>query len=45
MLGGPDGKTLFMVAREWRGMEGNTDEEKTGQILTATAPAARAGRP
>ena len=45
MLGGPDGKTLFMVAREWRGMEGTADEERTGQILTAPAPAAGAGRP
>ena len=45
MLGGPDGKTLFMVAREWRGMESAADEEKTGQILTAPAPAAGAGRP
>ena len=45
MLGGPDGKTLFMVAREWRGMESATEEERTGQILTAPAPAARAGRP
>ena len=45
MLGGPDGKTLFMVAREWRGMESAAVEEKTGQILTAPAPAAGAGRP
>ena len=45
MLGGPDGKTLFMVAREWRGMESAAVEEKTGQILTAPASAAGAGRP
>ena len=45
MLGGPDGKTLFMVAREWRGMGSMTEEGRTGQILAATAPAARAGRP
>ena len=45
MLGGPDGRTLFMVAREWRGMEGTADEERTGQILTAPAPAAGAGWP
>ncbi len=45
MLGGPDGKTLFMVAREWRGMESAADEGRTGQILTAPAPAAGAGRP
>ena len=45
MLGGPDGKTLFMVAREWGGMEGMADEERTGQILAAPAPAAGAGWP
>ena len=45
MLGGPDGKTLFMVAREWRGMESVTEEGRTGQILATSAPAARAGRP
>ncbi len=44
MLGGPDGKTLFLVAQEWRGMESAADEEeRTGQILTVPAPAASAG--
>jgi sugar lactone lactonase YvrE len=46
ILGGPDGKTLFLVAQEWRGMESAADEEeRTGQILTAPAPAASAGWP
>ena len=46
MLGGPDGKTLFLVTQEWRGMESAADEEeRTGQILTAPAPAASAGWP
>jgi sugar lactone lactonase YvrE len=46
ILGGPDGKTLFLVAQEWRGMESAADEEeRTGQILTAPAPAAGAGWP
>jgi sugar lactone lactonase YvrE len=45
MLGGPDGKTLFMVTREWGGMEGTAFERRTGQIQTAPAPAAGAGRP
>ena len=46
MLGGPDGKTLFLVAQEWRGMESAVDEEKrTGQILTAPATAASDGWP
>src|SRR5215211_6782714 len=45
MLGGIDRRTLFMVARDWRGTEGMADEERTGQILTAPAPAAGAGWP
>ncbi len=45
MLGGIDGKTLFMVAREWRGMESTTDGKRTGQVLTARAPAPGAGWP
>ena len=45
MLGGPDGKTLFMVAREWSGMESTAEEERTGQLLTSPAPAAGAGWP
>jgi sugar lactone lactonase YvrE len=46
MLGGPDGKTLFLVTQEWRGMESAADEEeRTGQILTAPASAASAGWP
>jgi sugar lactone lactonase YvrE len=45
MLGGPDGRTLFMVAREWRGPESMADEELTGQVLTARAPVPGAGWP
>ena len=45
MLGGPERKTLFMVAREWRGMESTTEGERTGQILIAPAPAPGAGWP
>ena len=45
MLGGPDDKTLFMVAREWSGMESTAEEERTGQLLTSPAPAAGAGWP
>jgi sugar lactone lactonase YvrE len=45
MLGGPDGKTLFMVTQEWSGMESPTDGERTGQLLTAPAPAAGASWP
>jgi sugar lactone lactonase YvrE len=45
MLGGPDGRTLFMVANEWRGPAGMLDGPRSGQVLTMRAPAARAGRP
>jgi sugar lactone lactonase YvrE len=45
MLGGPDRKTLFMVTREWHGMESAADETRTGQVLTIEAPAAGAGWP
>jgi sugar lactone lactonase YvrE len=45
MLGGPDGRTLFMVATEWRGPAGMLDGPRSGQVLSMRAPAARAGRP
>jgi sugar lactone lactonase YvrE len=46
-LGGPDGRTLFILAAEWRGFE-HVDAalaDRTGQVLIAQAPAARAGWP
>lgn len=45
ILGGSDGKTLFLVTREWYGMERATDETRTSQILTIDAPAAGRGWP
>jgi sugar lactone lactonase YvrE len=45
MLGGADRKTLFIVAREWRGMERTTDAQRTCQVLAIQAPAAGAGWP
>ncbi|MDQ4126805.1 MAG: SMP-30/gluconolactonase/LRE family protein [Actinomycetota bacterium] len=45
MLGGIDGRTLFLVAREWRGLESTVDGERTGRLLTAPAPAPGAGWP
>jgi sugar lactone lactonase YvrE len=45
MLGGTDGRTLFMVAREWGGLESAAGGQLTGQILTAPAPAPSAGWP
>ena len=44
MLGGPDGKTLFMMAATWR-PENPTGEPRTGQVLTAQAPAPGVGWP
>ncbi len=44
-LGGADRSTLFMMATEWRGPAGMFDEPRTGQVLTARAPAPAAGYP
>jgi hypothetical protein len=44
MLGGADGRTLLLVATEWRGPAGMTDGRRTSQVLTVPAPArGRAG--
>ncbi|TMG16749.1 MAG: SMP-30/gluconolactonase/LRE family protein [Chloroflexi bacterium] len=45
MLGGADRKTLFMVAREWRGPASMAKQERTGQVLTAKVSTAGAGWP
>jgi len=45
MLGGQDGRTLFIVAREWRGMASATETTRTGQVLSIQAPAPHAGWP
>jgi len=45
MLGGPDGRTLFMLAAEWRGMENIDETARTGQVLVAEAPAPGVGWP
>jgi sugar lactone lactonase YvrE len=47
MLGGDDGRTLFMLVAEWRGMEqmDTLFRSHTGQVLYARAPAAHAGCP
>lgn len=47
MLGGEDGKALFIMAAEWHGIE-NIDaliQARTGRVLTAPASAPRAGWP
>jgi sugar lactone lactonase YvrE len=43
MLGGPDGRTLYVIANEWAGVQGVGG--RTGQILTHPAAAPHAGRP
>jgi sugar lactone lactonase YvrE len=45
MLGGVDGKTLFIVATEWKGAEQMADGSRTGQVLSVPAPAPHAGWP
>ena len=47
MLGGEDGRTLFMMVADWQDME-KMDvmfHSRTGQVLTAPAPAPGAGWP
>lgn len=47
MLGGAAGRTLFIVATEWRGMDKAVEvaRARTGQVLTIEAPAPHAGWP
>jgi sugar lactone lactonase YvrE len=45
MLGGDDGRTLFILAAEWLGPERMFAGPPTGQVVVSRAPAAHAGRP
>jgi sugar lactone lactonase YvrE len=45
MLGGTDGRTLFLMANEWRGTTNMADGGRTGQVLTINAPAPGVGWP
>lgn len=45
MLGGADGKTLFMNAAEWQGAQQIGGQERTGQVLSMRSPAPHAGYP
>ncbi len=45
MLGGAEGRTLFMVAAEWGGPANAAGGARTGQVLMAEAPAPHAGWP
>jgi sugar lactone lactonase YvrE len=42
-LGGPEGRTLFVVATEWRGPEKMFDGEPTGRLLAVDVAVPRAG--
>jgi sugar lactone lactonase YvrE len=45
MLGGQDGKTLFMNVADWNGPDAVGKGPRTGKVLTTDAPAAHAGFP
>jgi sugar lactone lactonase YvrE len=45
MLGGDDGKTLFMNVADWNGPDAVGTGPRTGKVLTTDAPAAHAGFP
>jgi sugar lactone lactonase YvrE len=45
MLGGSDGRTLFVTANEWSGTANMAEESRAGQVVTAGAPAPGAGWP
>jgi sugar lactone lactonase YvrE len=45
MLGGEDGRTLFLIANEWQGASGMVAAERTGKVLTARVSAPGAGWP
>lgn len=45
VLGGAERRTLFMVAKEWRGPQHMTDGPRTGQILTTSVAVPGAGWP
>jgi sugar lactone lactonase YvrE len=45
MLGGPEGRTLFMMAADWSGPENVGKGPRTGQVVSAEAPAPAAGWP
>jgi sugar lactone lactonase YvrE len=45
MLGGVEGRTLFMVAAAWGGPESMAGGQRTGLVLSTEAPAPRAGWP
>jgi hypothetical protein len=45
MLGSADGRTLFMMAAEWRGPADMFDDPATGQVLIVAVAVPEAGWP
>jgi sugar lactone lactonase YvrE len=45
MLGGEDGRTLYIVAAAWGGPSAIGQGERTGQVLSYRVPAPHAGHP
>jgi sugar lactone lactonase YvrE len=45
MLGGADGRTLFLMAQEWAGPGAIGTGPRTGRVLTVEAPAPHSGYP
>jgi sugar lactone lactonase YvrE len=45
MLGGPERKTLFLMAAEWHGPDKMASAARTGQVLTIEAPVRGVGWP
>ncbi len=45
MLGGANGRTLFVLANAWGGPGSTGGDARTGRVLAIEAPAPRAGRP
>jgi sugar lactone lactonase YvrE len=45
MLGATDGRTLFILAAEWRGFENMVSDARTGQVLSIAVSAPGAGWP
>ena len=45
MLGGEDRTTLYIVAREWRGIGGGPDDERTGVLVAVPVAVPGSARP
>jgi sugar lactone lactonase YvrE len=45
MLGGPDGRTLFIMMADWAGVDAVGKGPRTGEVLMVEAPAAHVGHP